>query len=200
MWSRPSRCRIVAWRSWTCSRSSTACRPSSSVAPMVWPPLHAAAGHPHGEAVGVVVAAVALLAHRRAAELAAPDDQRLVEQAAALQVVQQAGDRLVASRGRARRGSSRCRRGRPTCCRRRGRAARTGRRARPAGGPAGSCRPKSAVSLLVQAVEVAASPAVSLGEVDRLGRLGLHAEGQLVAARCGRRARSARAAPRRAGG
>ena len=40
--------------------------------------LDAAAGHPHGEAVGVMVAAVAFLGHRRAAELAAPDDQRLV--------------------------------------------------------------------------------------------------------------------------
>jgi len=33
----------------------------------------AAAGHPHGEAVGVVVAAVALLGHGRTAELAAPE-------------------------------------------------------------------------------------------------------------------------------
>ena len=45
----------------------------------------------------VVVAAVvaAALDHRRAAELAAPDDQRVVEQAARLQVVEQGGDRLV---------------------------------------------------------------------------------------------------------
>src|SRR5207253_2928544 len=35
--------------------------------------LHAAAGHPHREAEGVVVAAVPFFAHRRAAELAAPD-------------------------------------------------------------------------------------------------------------------------------
>ena len=58
-------------------------------------PLDAAAGQPHGEAVRVVVAALALLRHRHPAELAAPDDQRLVEQPAPLQVGQQAGDRLV---------------------------------------------------------------------------------------------------------
>ena len=38
--------------------------------------LDAAAGHPDREAVGIVIAAVAALAHRRAAELAAPDHQR----------------------------------------------------------------------------------------------------------------------------
>src|SRR5262249_16466207 len=50
--------------------------------------LHAGAGHEHGVAVWVVVAAEvgagggAALAERRAAELAAPDHQRRVEQAA----------------------------------------------------------------------------------------------------------------------
>src|SRR5262249_36951526 len=47
-------------------------------------------GHPGREAPGVVVAAVAALAHGRAAEFAAPDHERAVEQAAALQVFQQA--------------------------------------------------------------------------------------------------------------
>ena len=42
--------------------------------------LDAAAGQPDAEAVGVVVAAVAALRAGRAAELAAPEDQRLVEQ------------------------------------------------------------------------------------------------------------------------
>ena len=56
-WSRPRRCRIVAWRSWTWTRSSTAAKPSSSVSPRTWPGLHAAAGEPHGEGVDVVVAA-----------------------------------------------------------------------------------------------------------------------------------------------
>ena len=47
-------------------------------------PLDSAAGHPHGEAEGVVVAAGALgeLGGGLAAELAAPDDQGLIEQAA----------------------------------------------------------------------------------------------------------------------
>ena len=51
--------------------------------------LDAAAGHPHGEAVGVVVAAGAfgVFGRRLAAELAAPDDERLVEQAALLEVL-----------------------------------------------------------------------------------------------------------------
>ena len=50
--------------------------------------LDAAAGQPDREALDVVVAAVAL-GHRRAAELAAPDDQRVVEHAALLQVLDQ---------------------------------------------------------------------------------------------------------------
>ena len=63
--------------------------------------LDAAAGHPHREAVGVVVAAGALgvLGGRLPAELAAPDDERLVEQAAPLEVLEQAGDRLVGVAG-----------------------------------------------------------------------------------------------------
>ena len=36
----------------------------------------AAAGHPHRKAVRIMVAAVAFFGHRRAAEFAAPDDQR----------------------------------------------------------------------------------------------------------------------------
>ena len=43
----------------------------------------------------MIAAAAAALADGRAAELAAPDDQRVVEQARPLQVGQQGGDRLV---------------------------------------------------------------------------------------------------------
>ena len=46
--------------------------------------LHAAAGHPEGESGGVVVAPVRLLDVRRAAELATPNNQRLLEQTALL--------------------------------------------------------------------------------------------------------------------
>ena len=61
------------------------------------PALHAAAGHPHGEAVVVVVAAVDLsrvgpgggqFNGRRATELAAPDDEGVVQHAALLEVFQ----------------------------------------------------------------------------------------------------------------
>ena len=62
--------------------------------------LDAAAGQPDGEAVGVVVAAGAvLLGVGGAAELAAPPDERVLEQAAPLQVGEQAGDRPVDGAG-----------------------------------------------------------------------------------------------------
>src|SRR5262249_8632197 len=48
--------------------------------------LHATAGQPHTEPVRVVVAAGGALGHRRSAELAAPDYQRVLQQPAALQV------------------------------------------------------------------------------------------------------------------
>ena len=62
--------------------------------------LHAAAGHPHGEATRVVVAtgfgAVPLaLAGDAAAELASPHDERVLEQSATLEVLDQGGAGLV---------------------------------------------------------------------------------------------------------
>src|SRR5437868_2876226 len=57
--------------------------------------LDAAAGQPDGEAVVVVVSAVAALAARRPAELGRPDHDRLVEQAALLEVLQQPGERPI---------------------------------------------------------------------------------------------------------
>ena len=44
--------------------------------------LHTAAGHPHGEAGGVVIASIAFFAHGGPAEFAAPDDEGFVQQAA----------------------------------------------------------------------------------------------------------------------
>ncbi len=63
--------------------------------------LDAAAGEPHGEAVCIVVAAGALgvLGGRLPAELAAPDNQRRVQQATLFQVFEQAGDRFVGLAG-----------------------------------------------------------------------------------------------------
>ena len=55
--------------------------------------LEAAAGEPHAEAVGVVIAADVLLVldHRQAAHLAAPVDDGRVEQPALLEVLDQRG-------------------------------------------------------------------------------------------------------------
>ena len=60
----------------------------------------AAAAHPDGEAARMMIAAVVLLRQAalridRAAEFAAPDDERLVEQAALLQVLDEAVARLI---------------------------------------------------------------------------------------------------------
>src|SRR5947208_1714651 len=50
--------------------------------------LDAAASQPHRKAIGMMVAAiVAALDHRRASELAAPNDERAFQQAALLQVL-----------------------------------------------------------------------------------------------------------------
>ena len=80
---------------------STARRPMASVAPTTWPPLMPP------PAIHIVkprlwwsrpLPACGL---GRAAELAAPEDERAVEQAAPLQVLEQAGDRLVGLGGHA---------------------------------------------------------------------------------------------------
>ena len=80
-------------------RSSTACKPSSSVAPWTKPPLTPPPAS-HIEKPRLWWSRpLAPSEVGRAAELAAPDDQRLVEQAAGLQVRQQRGDRTVALLG-----------------------------------------------------------------------------------------------------
>ena len=66
-------------------------------------PFHAAAGHPGTEAFRLMFAAVLLdrrgaaqvLAPRRAAEFAAPENKRVVEQSPLLQILEQPGDRLI---------------------------------------------------------------------------------------------------------
>ena len=58
----------------------------------------AAAGHPHSETMRMVVTTISgtvPLYHRRSAKLAAPDYQRLVEQAALFQVGDQRRDRAI---------------------------------------------------------------------------------------------------------
>src|SRR5262245_40832225 len=65
--------------------------------------LRPAAGEPVGEGVRIVVAAGAALLHQRqAAEFAAPDHERLVEQAAGVKIGQEGGDRLVGLAGELR--------------------------------------------------------------------------------------------------
>ena len=48
------------------------------------------AGHPHGEAGGIVIASVAFFTHGSASELATPDDQGFIEQTALLEITDQA--------------------------------------------------------------------------------------------------------------
>ena len=59
----------------------------------------AAAGKPHAESLAVMIASGGALGGRRAAELAAPNDKRFVQQAACLQVLKQRGNRPVALLG-----------------------------------------------------------------------------------------------------
>src|SRR5436190_12668762 len=60
------------------------------------PRLHTAASQPHREGIRMMIAAVvAALDHWRAAKFAAPDDQRLIEQTALLEVFEQRRARLI---------------------------------------------------------------------------------------------------------
>ena len=58
-------------------------------------PLDAPAGHPDAEAERVVVSTICPLCERRATEFSRPDNQRLVEQAASFQVLDQAGSYVL---------------------------------------------------------------------------------------------------------
>ena len=147
-WSIPSRCRIVAWRSWTSFAFDALPRPLVALA-VRDAALDAGAGQPRHRRAAVVVAAVGPLAERLPAELGAPDDQRVVEQAALLEVARaarrSAGRSAAAIGGQLRLdvgvvvpvvGRRRRRRSRP---------ARSARRARPAAGRSGTGgrRPRS---------------------------------------------------------
>src|SRR5690348_2860331 len=59
------------------------------------PSLDSAAGHPNGEAPGIVIPAFTLFVKRRAAEFPAPDDERFFEEPARFEIGQQPRDRLV---------------------------------------------------------------------------------------------------------
>ena len=57
--------------------------------------LHATTSHPHREACWIGVAAIAFLRHRRAPKLTAPDHQRLFQQSALLEILEQSRDGQV---------------------------------------------------------------------------------------------------------
>src|SRR6266852_4753518 len=61
----------------------------------VLPAFDTATRHPCGEAPRIVVATQASFVERRATELTAPHDERVLEHAACFEIGQQAGDRLV---------------------------------------------------------------------------------------------------------
>ena len=89
----------MAWKSWTSTTSCTARWPNSSVAPWLKPRLTPAPASQAVKPGGVVVAALgALLEGRHPAELGGPDDERVVEQAAGLEVDEQGGGGAVEDR------------------------------------------------------------------------------------------------------
>src|SRR6187549_2840432 len=59
------------------------------------PAPYAATGHPYGEHLGMVVAAVAVFSRRGTTELTTPKDQRVLEQAALVEILKQGRDRPV---------------------------------------------------------------------------------------------------------
>ena len=79
---------MVACMSWTWTGSSVMFQAKSSVSPWTCPAFTPPPASHEAEGAAEVVAAVGLgrvaLAERRAAEFAAPDDERVVEQAALL--------------------------------------------------------------------------------------------------------------------
>ena len=138
------------------------------------------------------------LAHRQPADLAAPVDERRVEQAALLQVLHQGRGRLVGPPADRRQRRCGCCCGCPTAGRR-GRAARSARRARPAGGRSGSaCRTRASRS---GRGRTACWIALRLlRDVERLLGGRLHRGGQFVAGDAGFQVGLARVRSRGAGG
>ena len=179
----PRQCRIVACRSWTWTGSlDDVVAEVVGLAVASMPGLMPPPASQIGEAARVMVAAVVVggqlaLAVDRAAELAAPDDQRVVEQAALLEVGDQGGGRLI---GVAALAGDLLRAG---CCAgpsRGGRAGRSARRARPAGGRAGSWRRTCRACCDVGAVQVEDVLAARRERSVSSGTRGLHAERHLV--------------------
>ena len=160
-------------------------------------PLHAAAGHPHREAVGIVVAARLpfSLAERHPAELPSPDDERRVEEAALFEVGEQRRDRLVGLAGMPAMVFFDTLVGVPRLLE----VATTGVELHEAHAAFDETPRDQAVAaklcrrLLIDAVGLERRRRL-LAEVDRRRRLRLHPVGELVAGRTGRELRAAGAA------
>ena len=181
--SRPSAARMVACRSRNWMRAFDGHQADLVGGADALAGLHAAAGHPDGEAGGVVLAAIVALHHRRAAKFAGPDDERRVEQAALFQVRRAARRSAGRSSGRAACGCRSACRARPSrpcpACRR---AARSARRARRAGGRAGICGRSSRCACLRARSRSSARRFARLAvHVADFQRRGLHAVGEFVA-------------------
>ena len=124
----------------------------------------------------VVVGRELALAVDGAAEFAAPDDQRVVEQAALLEIGNQGAGGLVGVAALlARSAWAGCRAG-PS---RGGRAARSARRARPAAGRAGSW-PANVPGVRDSGPYISSTCSGSSRDVGQLGHRRLHAIGHLV--------------------
>ena len=92
---------MVACRSCTVVTFSTACFPISSVVPYRVPPLDAATGHPDGEGCFQVIPPIPVngTGVGSAAKLGSPDEKRLLEKPASLEILHQRRDRLIGHPG-----------------------------------------------------------------------------------------------------
>ena len=89
----------MAWRSWTCIRLLDGLHAQLVGRAVDEAPFDAAAGQPHREPQAVVIATLGPFGIRRPAEFTAPDHQRVFQQAAGFQVLEQCGDRPIALAG-----------------------------------------------------------------------------------------------------
>ena len=91
---------------------------------------NAAAGHPHGKAGGIMIAAIPFFRHRRATKLAAPHHERFVEQTTLFKICAAIPRPANPSSDKVVNDSLQCPSERPTCCLPRDTVARSERRVR----------------------------------------------------------------------
>src|SRR5262249_42549897 len=144
--------------------------------------LDAAASQPGRETARAVIAPLAILAGRRAAKLAGPDDERFVEQAAALEIGEQRGNRLIGFSAVQLVGLVELALGVPVLVL--VPATRVDLHEAHATLHEPACQEAALAELLGSRIVEAVQPARFLGllsQIDGLRRVGLHAESQLVA-------------------